>query len=155
MKQGGRSFNSFIVFLIMLVLVVAVLGLFNERRNNYTRSEFLEDLDSDRIEAVIIQPNAETPTGHVEVEMTDGSERRLFVTDIREIEDVIRERGYDPIVLDVERQSWVLTTLLPMLIVLVVGIFLFMMFNAQNTGGSNGKMMNFGKCRAKMSMGDP
>ncbi len=155
MKQGGRSFNSFIVFLIMLVLVVAVLGLFNERRNNYTRSEFLEDLDSDRIEAVIIQPNAETPTGHVEVEMTDGSERRLFVTDIREIEDVIRERGYDPIVLDVERQSWVLTTLLPMLIVLVVGIFLFMMFNAQNTGGSNGKMMNFGKSRAKMSMGDP
>ncbi len=47
-----------------------------------------------------------------------------------------------------------LTTLVPMLIVLAVGIFLFMMINAQNAAGGNGKMMNFGKSRARLSMGD-
>ena len=44
--------------------------------------------------------------------------------------------------------------MLPMLAVLAVGVFLFMMMNAQQAGGGNGKMMNFGKSRAKMSMGD-
>ncbi len=52
------------------------------------------------------------------------------------------------------REGWVLTTLVPMLIVLAVGIFLFMMINAQNAAGGNGKMMNFGKSRARLSMGD-
>lgn len=47
-----------------------------------------------------------------------------------------------------------MTTLVPMLIVLAVGVFLFMMVNAQNAGGNNGKMMNFGKSRARLSMGD-
>ncbi len=154
MKQGGKSFNSFFVFLIMLVLVVAVLSLFSEQRNGYTRADFMSDLEGDKIEELIIQPNAETPTGYVEVEMTDGSDRRLYVTDVSEIEEVIRQAGYDPVVLDVQRQSWFLTTLVPMLIVLVVGLFLFMMLNTQNTGGSNGKMMNFGKSRAKMVVGE-
>ncbi len=154
MKQGGKSFNSFFVFLIMLVLVVAVLSLFSEQRNGYTRADFMSDLEGDKIEELIIQPNAETPTGYVEVEMTDGSDRRLYVTDVSEIEEVIRQAGYDPVVLDVQRQSWFLTTLVPMLIVLVVGLFLFMMLNTQNTGGSNGKMMNFGKSRAKMTVGE-
>ena len=154
MKQGGKSFNSFFVFLIMLVLVVAVLSLFSEQRNGYTRADFMSDLEGDKIEELIIQPNAETPTGYVEVEMTDGSDKRLYVTDVSEIEEVIRQAGYDPVVLDVQRQSWFLTTLVPMLIVLVVGLFLFMMLNTQNTGGSNGKMMNFGKSRAKMVVGE-
>ena len=154
MKQGGKSFNSFFVFLIMLVLVVAVLSLFSEQRNSYTRADFMSDLEGDKIEELIIQPNAETPTGYVEVEMTDGSDRRLYVTDVSEIEEAIRQAGYDPVVLDVQRQSWFLTTLVPMLIVLVVGMFLFMMLNTQNSGGSNGKMMNFGKSRAKMTVGD-
>ncbi|HIW80996.1 MAG TPA: ATP-dependent zinc metalloprotease FtsH [Candidatus Acetatifactor stercoripullorum] len=138
----------------MLVLVVAVLSLFSEQRNGYTRADFMSDLEGDKIEELIIQPNAETPTGYVEVEMTDGSDRRLYVTDVSEIEEVIRQAGYDPVVLDVQRQSWFLTTLVPMLIVLVVGLFLFMMLNTQNTGGSNGKMMNFGKSRAKMVVGE-
>ena len=44
--------------------------------------------------------------------------------------------------------------MLPMLIVLAVGVFLFMMVNSQNAAGGNAKMMNFGKSRARMTMGD-
>ena len=47
-----------------------------------------------------------------------------------------------------------LTTLVPMLIVLAVGVFLFMMVNAQNANNGSGRMMNFGKSRARLSMGD-
>ena len=52
---------------------------------------------------------------------------------------------------DIERENWFLTYMLPMLVVLAVGIFLFMMMNAQQAGGGNGKMMNFGKNRAKLT----
>ena len=154
MKQGGRSFNSFFLFLIMLVLVAAALSLLNEKKDTYTQTELTADLENGKVAEVIIRPNAETPTGLVKVELKDGSDKKLFVTDVREIEQVIRGKGFDPVVVDVARQSWLMTTLLPMLIVLAVGVFLFMMFNAQNAGGSSGKMMNFGKSRAKMSVGD-
>ena len=77
------------------------------------------------------------------------------MTDIIEMEKEVREYGYDPLTEDVQRESWVLTSLLPMVIVLAVGIFLFMMMNAQNSGGGGGsKMMNFGKSRAKMTVGE-
>ncbi len=47
-----------------------------------------------------------------------------------------------------------MTTLVPMLIVLAVGGFLFMMVNAQNANSGNAKMMNFGKSRATLNMND-
>lgn len=154
MKQGGRGFNSFFIFIILLVLTAAVLNMFTDRRDGYTRTEFAADLENASITRVVIRPNAETPTGLVEAELKDGSDKKLYVTDVREIEEFIRQKGYDPVVLDVARESWLVTSLLPMLIVLAVGIFLFMMMNAQNAGGGSSKMMNFGKSRAKMTMGD-
>ena len=88
------------------------------------------------------------------VELKGGADMKLYVTDIGEAEALVRSYGFDPPVRDVPREGWVLTTLVPMLIVLAVGVFLFMMVNAQNAGGNNGKMMNFGKSRARLSMGD-
>ncbi len=46
-----------------------------------------------------------------------------------------------------------MTYMLPMLVVLIIGVFFFVMMNSQNSGG-NGKMMNFGKSRAKLSLGE-
>ena len=76
----------------------------------------------------------------------------MYVTDIAEMEATIRSYDFDPVVHDVKRQSWFLTTLVPMLIIIVVGIFLFMMITAQNAAMSagNSKMANFGRNRAKM-----
>ena len=86
--------------------------------------------------------------------MKNGVSHKLYATDITELETLVREYGFDPVVNDIERENWFLTYMLPMLVVLAVGIFLFMMMNAQQAGGGNGKMMNFGKSRAKMTLGD-
>lgn len=86
--------------------------------------------------------------------MKNGLNHKLYATDITELETLVREYGFDPVVNDIERENWFLTYMLPMLVVLAVGVFLFMMMNAQQAGGGNGKMMNFGKSRAKMSMGN-
>lgn len=154
MKQNGRTINSYFIFIILLVMVIVGLNLLNNREEEYTRAEFIADLDAGNVSEIVIQPNGEAPTGYLEIQMKNGLNHKLYATDITELETLVREYGFDPVVNDIERENWFLTYMLPMLVVLAVGVFLFMMMNAQQAGGGNGKMMNFGKSRAKMSMGD-
>ena len=154
MKQNGRTINSYFIFIILLVMVIVGLNLLSNRKEDYTRAEFIADLDAGNVSEIVIQPNGEAPTGYLEIQMKNGLNHKLYATDITELETLVREYGFDPVVNDIERENWFLTYMLPMLAVLAVGVFLFMMMNAQQAGGGNGKMMNFGKSRAKMSMGD-
>ncbi len=135
-------------------MVIVGLNLLSGREEEYTRAEFIADLDAGNVSEIVIQPNGEAPTGYLEIQMKNGLDHKLYATDITELETLVREYGFDPVVNDIERENWFLTYMLPMLAVLAVGVFLFMMMNAQQAGGGNGKMMNFGKSRAKMSIGD-
>ena len=135
-------------------MVIVGLNLLSHREEDYTRAEFIADLEAGNVSEIVIQPNGEAPTGYLEIQMKNGLNHKLYATDITELETLVREYGFDPVVNDIERENWFLTYMLPMLAVLAVGVFLFMMMNAQQAGGGNGKMMNFGKSRAKMSMGD-
>ena len=135
-------------------MVIVGLNLLSNREEEYTRAEFIADLDAGNVSDIVIQPNGEAPTGYLEIQMKNGLNHKLYATDITELETLVREYGFDPVVNDIERENWFLTYMLPMLVVLAVGVFLFMMMNAQQAGGGNGKMMNFGKSRAKMSIGD-
>ncbi len=135
-------------------MVIVGLNLLSNREEDYTRAEFIADLDAGNVSEIVIQPNGEAPTGYLEIQMKNGLNHKLYATDITELETLVREYGFDPVVNDIERENWFLTYMLPMLAVLAVGVFVFMMMNAQQAGGGNGKMMNFGKSRAKMSIGD-
>ena len=154
MKQNGKTINSYFIFIILLILVIFGLNLLNNRTDEYTKAEFIADLDAGNVSEVVVQPNGEAPTGYLEIQMKNGVSHKLYATDITELETLVREYGFDPMVNDIERENWFLTYMLPMLVVLAVGIFLFMMMNAQQAGGGNGKMMNFGKSRTKMTLGD-
>ena len=135
-------------------MVIVGLNMLNNRTDEYTKAEFIADLDAGNISEIVVQPNGEAPTGYLEIQMKNGVNHKLYATDITELETLVREYGFDPVVNDIERENWFLTYMLPMLVVLAVGVFLFMMMNAQQAGGGNGKMMNFGKSRAKMTLGD-
>ena len=154
LKQNGKTINSYFIFIILLLLVIFGLNLLNNRTDEYTKAEFIADLDAGNVSEVVVQPNGEAPTGYLEIQMKNGVSHKLYATDITELETLVREYGFDPVVNDIERENWFLTYMLPMVVVLAVGIFLFMMMNAQQAGGGNGKMMNFGKSRAKMTLGD-
>ena len=157
MKQEGKKIYSVVVFMLFALIVVFVSGIVNQKiEENYTKGQFMSDMETGNVVSVEIQLNSETPTGALDIELKSGESKTLYVTDIIEMEELVRSYGFDPMVYDVQREGWVLNTLIPMLIVIVVGVFLFMMINAQNMNASagNAKMMNFGKSRAKMSMGD-
>ena len=158
MKQESKGINLFILFILGALMMVFVFTSMNanNRKKDYTRAQFLSDMEAGKVEDIEIQLNSETPTGGLYIQMKNGEEKILFVADIVEMENIIRENGFDPKVYDVERDGWFLTTMVPLLVVIVIGFFLFMLINAQNAaaGAGNAKMMNFGKSRAKLSTGE-
>lgn len=155
MKQNGRSYNSYFFFIILLAGLIFVLTQVKSYSEEYTRDELIQDMEEDNIEEMYVIPNEEAPTGYLEVTLKNGMDKKLYATDIVRIEDLVREYGYDPLVENVKKDSWIMTTLIPMLVIVAAVMFLFMMMSAQNSGGgAASKMMNFGKSRAKMTTGD-
>ncbi len=155
MKQNGKGFNQYFLMIVLLIMGLVLINSCNMKNTEYTQAEMVQDIVEGSVEEVLIQPYRETPTGSVEVVFKSGAEKMLYVTDVNEIEHVIRDAGIEPQVLEVESDPWFFTSVLPILIVLIVMVFLFVMMNAQNAGGGgSSKMMNFGKSRARLSMGD-
>ncbi len=155
MSKNNKSFYLYFIIIAGLLFVTVWLGTFRVQGNNYTRGEFESQLKENNVAMVTISPDKETPTGSVRVTLKSGEERRFYVTDVREIESFIRSYGLDPTVEAVPEENWFLNSVFPILLVTIICVFFFVMFNSQNaSGGNGGKMMNFGKSRARLSIGD-
>lgn len=156
MKTKGRG--SGISFTIILLLLVAAIWLSVNRSTpaNYNYADFTQDLENGQIEEVTIQQNEQVPTGSLKITLKSGEEEVLYVTDVKEAEDLLRDHGIDAVVKNVPQENWFLNYVLPILVGLIVLVFVFVMLNAQNAnaGNSSNKMMNFGKSRAKLSRGN-
>ena len=152
MKRSRGLSVYFVVMLVLLALLV-VPSFMDNNRIEYTRGELMNDLEAGRVVSADITPSRQTPTGEVTVTLESGLEKTLYVTDVSEIEQFLISFNIDPNVEKVQEENWFLTSILPMLVSVVVLIVFFTTMNGQN-GGSNAKMMNFGKSRAKLSVGD-
>ena len=150
MKQKG--FSQYFVVIVLLLLGIVLINAWKKNNVEYTRAELVQDLEDGDIEEVVIHPNAQGPTGYLDVTFASGQEKTLYATDISELEKLVRDNGIEPKVLDIQRESVFLTSILPTLIIVVAAAFFFIMMNAQNAGGgSSARMMNFGKSRAKLA----
>ena len=153
-QRRSSGIGTYFVFLLILFLILFGISKVTSRTQEYSREKLIKDLEEDKITQVVITPNSETPTGSLIISMKDGSIRKLFVTNVSEAEALVRQYGIAPDIADVKRESWVVTRLLPLLIALVAGIFLFMIFFGQGNeqaNQSNNKMLNFGKSRARLT----
>ena len=150
MKQKG--FSQYFVVIVLLLLGIVLINAWKKNNVEYTRAELVQDLEDGDIEEVVIHPNAQGPTGYLDVTFASGQEKTLYATDISELEKLVRDNGIEPKVLDIQRERIFLTSILPTLIIVVAAAFFFIMMNAQNAGGgSSARMMNFGKSRAKLA----
>ena len=153
MKTGGIGF--YILILAIIFVSVYVSGVFNQSSNsNYNIASFREDWTAGNVDSVEILPNEEVPTGEIHILKSDGSSVNFYVSDVKEIEELVLS---DPAlakrckVNNIQKPSWVITTLLPYGLGIIAIFFLFSFLSAQSAGagGSNAKMMNFGKSRAQ------
>ena len=154
MNKKNRGFNAYFVLIFLLMALLIIPSLLDNNQVEYTRGELIEDLEAGKIIYAVITPSRETPTGEVDFAISNEPSKTLYVTDVSEIEELLISYGIDPEVKKVEEESWFLTSVFPVLLAVVVMVFFFVMMNSQNAGGGSNKMMNFGKSRAKMSMGE-
>ena len=142
-----------VAIMMIFILIQFVRGTYGQPQNYYTQEAYEKDLQNGQVVSVEIVPNQETPTGSAVVTLSDGTIRTLYATDITKTEELTRENGIEPVVDDVPRESWFMTSVLPMLLVAVVCLLFFYMMSAQQMGGggANAKMMNFGKSRAQLA----
>lgn len=136
--KHNRFFSSYIILIAFLLVMLAAISLLRRQENDYTQAQFISDLDNGLVREVIITPNREAPTGYAKV-VFPNVVKELYATDIREVESIAREHGYEPTVEDIERESIFLTTILPLLIIAAMFIFFFMMMNAQNAGAATAR----------------
>ncbi|MEY8338634.1 ATP-dependent zinc metalloprotease FtsH [Lachnospiraceae bacterium 62-35] len=138
------------MMLLLFMAVVLPSKMFVERMSS---KELMEKLDSGNVESVTIKPNRETPTGEIVLNMKwQKDEYSAYVSDIREIEDILKDSDIDYIMENVPQESYMMSVILPVILtgVIFVGVFVFMNMRAGG-GGTNAKMMNFGKSRARVT----
>ena len=156
MGKNIRGINLIFILLLGALLLMVWSSSMNQMQDNYTRGALEEDLKAGNVTSAVITQNRETPTGSAAVLLKGGQNRTLYVTNVEEAIRLFEDYSIDPVVRDVPRESWFMNSLLPMLVVaVIIMVFFFMMMNAQNAGAGAGgnKMMNFGKSRARMSVG--
>lgn len=161
MRQQMRTgIGFYLLILVIIAAAVYVSGTLDQGgQKTYNIVNFTQDLEDGDVTSVAILPNEEVPTGEVDVRKKDGSAQSFYVSDVTEVEKLIRSKDSklaDQYVMkDVQKPSWIITTLLPYLLGIIAIFFLFSFLSAQTAGqgGSNAKMMNFGKSRARLSTG--
>ena len=153
MNKERRAGVGPIFFLIVILVLIAVwIGSLDFGNYSFTRGDLEAAVEKGEVESVIIEQTKESDGGKIQIVTTNGTTRTLNVTDVKGIENYLRENGLDPIVGEVPQDNWFLTYMLPPLIILCICAFFFVMFmNAQSeAAGGGSKMMNFGKSRARM-----
>ncbi len=152
-----HSYRGFGFYAMLVVIVVVVWMLLDARQETaaYSITEFEQALENEEVVYIEIEQNREIPTGILNVRLKGGAAKELYVSDVNEIQALLKEYAFSNYYLgDVPPESWLLN-LLPLLIVLATMFILFMIMSNQAASGGGGvKMMNFGKSRAKLSTND-
>ncbi|HIS48027.1 MAG TPA: ATP-dependent zinc metalloprotease FtsH [Candidatus Scybalocola faecigallinarum] len=141
-----------------IILLLLVYFIWSETSagsvGNYSYPQFKADLaEGDVITQVVISQNEEVPTGVVYVITSAGEQKSFYTSDVREVQTVMDDEGFTSYTLrDVQRPTWIEENIV-LIVFGAVAIVIFFTFlsSQQSAGGSNSRMMNFGKSRAKMT----
>lgn len=151
-RLGLRGYGFYICLVLAIIALWVLLDSNALNHADYTVAEFKTALSEGKVVSCEIEQNREVPTGVLHVVFSDGSDEKLYVSDVNEIQDYLDETGFGSyIVDDVPAEDWI-SNLLPLLIMFGAMFILFIMLSNQTQAGAGGnsKMMNYGKSRAKL-----
>ncbi|MCI8319345.1 MAG: ATP-dependent zinc metalloprotease FtsH [Lachnospiraceae bacterium] len=149
----NRNFRGIVFYLAAILVIFLLVTTFRDRleaSQAWNNSQLEEALEKGKVVKVAITQNREVPTGVLRVTTTSGEVKSVNVTDVRAVQELLK--AYPSVsmeVSDVTRDSVFLTSILPILLICLLMFFVFSMMNRQ-AGGSNARMMNFGKSRARL-----
>ena len=154
MKRTGRGLGVYILIFIVIMLVMYSFDARGLSIDNCTYTEFEQSLEDGKVKEIVIKQNREVPTGVVNIALNDGGKKQLNVSDVKDVEQTLEKYHFTNYSLkDVPREN-IFVSILPTILIIIVIVVMFMMMSAQSNGGGNSKMMNFGKSRAQMTLGE-
>jgi len=153
-KVRGLSGATVLTLVIFLFAVLWLTNQFDQKEEEINWKEFEELVTSKDLGKVVVNQNKNVPTGRVEIELKSkaGELKYLYVSDVNEIQDYLKEKDISYEMPDVHEDGWFVTVVMPVALTLLGVMLIFTVMNRQS-GGANAKAMNFGKSRAKLSMG--
>ena len=114
-KQSGRI-GLYLVLIVMLIGGYFYLSNQVSSQSNYTMQGMERAAKEGKIVSARIHQNREVPTGSVTAQLSGEGQKRVYVTDVNEAKEMLKENGVDVEVSDVPQENTLLTALLPVLI---------------------------------------
>ena len=151
MKTTNRGIGIYFIIVAAVLLLISFMSNEMQAKDAYNYKTFMEDLKSESVTGVLLSPNAETPTGDITVTLKGGVVHTLYVADITQAEQDMKELfpGFEEE--EVEKENILITYGMPVILSIVVVMIIMAMMNSQNASAAGGgRMMNFGKSRARM-----
>ena len=154
MKQRRQiTINGFGLIMVACLIFFLATSLTGQgTADTLTRQEYMEAVDAGNVTSAIVKQNKETPTGQLILLMKDNSHRQMYVSDVTAEQDFLMEKNVPFTTQDVPHESYMMPMILPMVLSTGMVVLVIMFMNARAAGGgSNARMMNFGRSRAKLS----
>lgn len=152
MKQQSGFRGSWLLFPLLLI-VLALAFMPGRKQNELSYQQFKQVLENGDVGSLVIYQNEQTPTGEVRLSNRAGEVYVTYVSDVNQVQQMLQDADIDYSMNDVPQTSYWMSIILP--VVISVGAVILMMvimnMRAGAGGGTNAKMMNFGKSRARMT----
>jgi len=150
-QQSG--FRSGWLLLPLLLIVLALAFMPGRKQNELSYQQFKQVLESGDVGSLIIYQNEQTPTGEVRLSNRAGEVYVTYVSDVNQTQQMLQDMDIDYSMNDVPQTSYWMSIILPVAISVgaVVLMLIIMNMRAGAGGGTNAKMMNFGRSRARMT----
>src|SRR5690625_1033231 len=150
-----RIFRNVLTYALIFVVLIGVISLFkgqNEPSEEMNVKEFMSALEGDKISEMTMQPKNKIIRITGELKKDD----KPFVVQVPDNNDIIAnitDTANEKSVLKIEQEeqpSAFVSFLTMMLPFLLIGLIFFFIFTRAQGGGGGGRVMNFGKSKAKL-----
>ena len=150
-KYRGVSGPTILSFIVIVVIVLWMANQLQMHQQEMSYSTFVSEVEDGNVANVYINQNSAVPTGTLSVTLKDDdAARRVNVSDVKEVQELLDENEVVYGMSDVPRESMMTTILIPVLVALGGVFLIFFLMNRQGNG-AYAKAMNFGKSRARMT----
>ena len=152
MKEQNGFRGGWLLFPLLLI-VLALVFMPGRKQNELSYQQFKQVLESGDVGSLIIYQNEQTPTGEVRLANHAGEVYVTYVSDVNQTQQMLQDMDIDYSMNDVPQTSYWMSIILPVAVSVgaVILMLIIMNMRAGAGGGTNAKMMNFGKSRARMT----
>lgn len=146
MSSTMKNLMFWLVASLVLILFWNVSSRISERENELSFTQFMQRVEEDRIAGVTISGTG--AGSEITGTAVDGNSFRTYAPEMEGLVALLLERGIDVEADDGSRAPWALTLLGWLPILLIVGLFFFLIRQMQTPGN---RAMSFGRSRAKLT----